>query len=79
MAIKYFTSIDQDESGFIEKEEMINVVKALYEIEISKRPEFKEKIDKKDPKIMEIIKAETEKIALNTIKKMDTNEDGRIS
>lgn len=34
LVLKYFASVDVDGSGFIEKEEMINVVKSLYEIEI---------------------------------------------
>jgi len=79
LVIKYFASIDVNNSGFIEKDEMIMVVKTLYEIEISKRPEFKDALAKKDPKIMEAIKIETEKIALDTIKKMDLDKDGRVS
>ena len=79
LVLKYFASIDVDNSGFIEKDEMITVVKSLYEIEISKRPEFKDALIRKDPKIIEAIKIETEKIALDTIKKMDLDKDGRVS
>ena len=79
LILKYFASIDVDNSGFIEKDEMITVVKSLYEIEISKRPEFKDALARKDPKIIEAIKIETEKIALDTIKKMDLDKDGRVS
>ena len=79
LVLKYFASVDVNGSGFIEKEEMINVVKSLYEIEISKRPEFKDALARKDPKILEAIKIETEKIAYETIKKMDLDKDGRVS
>ena len=34
---------------------------------------------RKDPKILEAIKIETEKIAYETIKKMDLDKDGRVS
>ncbi len=79
LVLKYFASVDVDGSGFIEKEEMITVVKSLYEIEISKRPEFKDALARKDPKILEAIRVETEKIAIDTIKKMDLDKDGRVS
>ena len=79
LVLRYFASVDVDGSGFIEKEEMVTVVKSLYEIEISKRPEFKDALARKDPKILEAIRVETEKIAIDTIKKMDLDTDGRVS
>lgn len=79
LVLRYFASVDVDGSGFIEKEEMVTVVKSLYEIEISKRPEFKDALARKDPKILEAIRVETEKIAIDTIKKMDLDKDGRVS
>ena len=79
LVLRYFASVDVDGSGFIEKEEMVTVVKSLYEIEISKRPEFKDALARKDPKILEAIRVETEKIAIDTIKKMNLDKDGRVS
>ncbi len=55
---------------------MLAVVRALYEIEIQKRPEFKTAL--KDPKIIEAIKNETDRIAADTIKKLELN-NGRVS
>lgn len=57
---------------------MLAVVRALYEIEIQKRPEFKTALVNKDPKIIEAIKNETDRIAADTIKKLELN-NGRVS